>query len=221
MRLRHLFVSSKFSDRILEVLETQKWSDQGEVVPPLNPMIGGTRDFRGISENWNETLCGVDQSGNRRAVGIDASARGLSQTERAGENAPGGRLERTLFTLDWISDPALRRRSNAGLKKGEARNALARAVFFHRLGEIRDRTFENQRYRAFGLNLTFAAIINEAKTNRPMPRWTRLCGGEDGRRFRLKKHKLAEGWGREEWGIANWISGFQRTWVDAGHRFLA
>jgi DNA-binding protein HU-beta len=29
-----------------------------------------------------------------------------------------------------------------------------------------------------------------------------------------QKHKLAEGWGREEWGIANWIFlGFQRTWV--------
>ena len=40
--------------------------------------------------------------------------------------------------------------------KGEARNALARAVFFHRLGEIRDRTFENQRYRASGLNLAVA-----------------------------------------------------------------
>ena len=45
------------------------------------------------------------------------------------------------------------------LNKGEARNALARAVFFHRLGEIRDRTFENQRYRASGLNLAVAAII--------------------------------------------------------------
>jgi hypothetical protein len=54
---------------------------------------------------------------------------------------------RTLFILDWISDPALRRRSNAALNKGEARNALARALFFHRHGEIRDRTFENQRYR--------------------------------------------------------------------------
>ena len=35
-----------------------------------------------------------------------------------------GRVERTLFTLDWISDPALRRRSNAGLNKGEAHHAL-------------------------------------------------------------------------------------------------
>ncbi|EGH26057.1 Tn3 family transposase, partial [Pseudomonas amygdali pv. mori str. 301020] len=28
----------------------------------------------------------------------------------------------------------------AGLNKGEARNALAKAVFFNRLGEIRDRS---------------------------------------------------------------------------------
>ncbi|RML79343.1 Tn3 family transposase, partial [Pseudomonas savastanoi pv. savastanoi] len=47
----------------------------------------------------------------------------------------------------------------AGLNKGEARNALARAVFFNRLGEIRDRSFEQQRYRASGLNLVTAAIV--------------------------------------------------------------
>jgi hypothetical protein len=47
---------------------------------------------------------------------------------------------------------------NDGLNKGEARNALARAVFFYRLGEIRDRSYENQRYRASGLNLIVAAI---------------------------------------------------------------
>jgi hypothetical protein len=70
-----------------------------------------------------------------------------------------GRIERTLFTLNGISDPQLRRHSHAGLKKGEARTALARAVFFNRLGELRDRTFENQRYRASGLNLVVAAII--------------------------------------------------------------
>jgi len=31
-------------------------------------------------------------------------------------------------------------------------------VFLNRLGEIRDRSFENQRYRASGLNLVVAAI---------------------------------------------------------------
>ena len=53
----------------------------------------------------------------------------------------------------------LRRRVQAGLNKGEARNALARAVFFNRLGEIRDRSFEQQRYRVSGLNLVTAATV--------------------------------------------------------------
>lgn len=55
-------------------------------------------------------------------------------------------MERTLFLLDWVQDPDLRRKVTAGLNKGEARNTLARAVFFNRLGEICDRYFEQQRY---------------------------------------------------------------------------
>jgi hypothetical protein len=45
------------------------------------------------------------------------------------------------------------------LNKGESRNSLARAVFIHRLGEIRDRTYENQQHRASGLNLVVTAIV--------------------------------------------------------------
>ena len=71
-----------------------------------------------------------------------------------------GRIERTLFVLRWLSDPALRQRSHAGLNKGEASNALRRAVFFHRQGEFRDRTFENQSFRASGLSLVTAAIVH-------------------------------------------------------------
>jgi TnpA family transposase len=70
-----------------------------------------------------------------------------------------GKLERTLFTLHWLQDPELRRRSQVGLNKGEQQNALRRAVFFNRLGEIRDRSYENQRHRASGLNLVVAAIV--------------------------------------------------------------
>lgn len=60
--------------------------------------------------------------------------------------------------LDWLRDPGLRQRVQAGLNKGEARNTLARAVFMRRLGEIRDRGLENQSYRASGLTLLTAAI---------------------------------------------------------------
>ncbi len=45
------------------------------------------------------------------------------------------------------------------MNKGEAKNTLARAVCFNRLGEIRDRTYDQQRHRASGLNLVVAAIV--------------------------------------------------------------
>ena len=88
-------------------------------------------------------------------------ARAKAATESDIAPVPGGSQpsERTLFILDWLQSVELRRRVHAGLNKGEARNALARAVFFYRLGEIRDRSFEQQRYRASGLNLVTAAIV--------------------------------------------------------------
>jgi TnpA family transposase len=52
------------------------------------------------------------------------------------------RIERTLFILDRFRDPALRWRVQTGLNKGEFCYALKRAVFMHRLGEIRDRKSE-------------------------------------------------------------------------------
>ena len=128
----------------------------------LDPVIGGGLDLRVVGENWDEILR-LAASIKAGTVAPSAILRRLAAYPRQNALAKTlreiGRLERTLLTLDWISDPALRRRTNAGLNKGEARNALARAVFFHRLGEIRDRTFENQRYRASGLNLAVAAII--------------------------------------------------------------
>jgi len=69
-----------------------------------------------------------------------------------------GRIERTLFTLDWLEMPELRRQTTVELNKGEARNALARAVCFHRLGRLRDRAVAARQYRASGLALVTAAI---------------------------------------------------------------
>jgi TnpA family transposase len=38
-----------------------------------------------------------------------------------------GRIERTLFMIEWYSSPELRDRCRAGLNKGEASNKLTRA----------------------------------------------------------------------------------------------
>lgn len=69
-----------------------------------------------------------------------------------------GRIERTLFTLDWLESPELRRQTTVELNKGESKNALQRAVCFHRLGRLRDRNAERQSHRASGLALVVAAI---------------------------------------------------------------
>ena len=70
-----------------------------------------------------------------------------------------GRLERTLFTLDFLRNPVLRHEIQTSLNKGEAGNNLRKAVFFHRLGQVRDRAYEDQQHRARGLNLLVAAIV--------------------------------------------------------------
>lgn len=51
-----------------------------------------------------------------------------------------GRIERSMLTLARIENPSLRRRVTAGLNKGEAKNSLAKVVFFNRLREVRDRS---------------------------------------------------------------------------------
>jgi TnpA family transposase len=153
----------RFAPRIRDLADRRLYvANARAIYAALAPMIGGAVDFRVVGENWDETLR-LAASIKAGTVAPSALMRRLAAYPKQNALAKTlreiGRLERTLFTLDWISDPALRRRTNAGLNKGEARNALARAVFFHRLGEIRDRAFENQRYRASGLNLAVAAIV--------------------------------------------------------------
>jgi TnpA family transposase len=130
--------------------------------PSLAALIGGTVNQKIILTHWNEILR-LATSIKQGTVTASLMLRKLGSYPRQNGLAIAlrelGKIERTLFMLDWIQDIELRRRVNAGLNKGEARNALARAVFFNRLGELRDRSFENQRYRASGLNLVTAAII--------------------------------------------------------------
>lgn len=130
--------------------------------PTLRPLIAGPINVCAIEDDWHETLrlaASIRAGTVRASVMLRKLAGYPRQNPVARALREIGRVERTLFMLDWLDDPDLRRRTNANLNKGEARNALARAVFFNRLGELRDRTFENQRHRASGLNLIVSAII--------------------------------------------------------------
>lgn len=124
--------------------------------------IGGTINTKKIIQNWDGILRLATSIKNGtvtaslivKKIGSYPRQNGLAVALRE-----LGKIERTLFMLDWYMSPELRRRVTAGLNKGEARNALARAVYFNRFGEVRERSFENQRYKASGLNLVTAAIV--------------------------------------------------------------
>jgi TnpA family transposase len=128
----------------------------------LDGLIGTALNAKQITTRWDEILRlatsiqqgSVTASLMLRKLGAYPRQNGLALALRE-----VGRLERSLFTLQYLKDVELRRRIHVGLNKGEARNALVRAVFFDRLGELRDRTYENQRHRASGLNLVVAAIV--------------------------------------------------------------
>jgi TnpA family transposase len=69
-----------------------------------------------------------------------------------------GKIEKTIFILDYISNEALRRRIQKGLNKGEATNALARAIFFGKRGELHEKALKDQLQRASALNIIINAI---------------------------------------------------------------
>ncbi|MFN0873922.1 Tn3 family transposase, partial [Escherichia coli] len=153
----------RFAPRIRDLGDTKLYIPKGDAAyDALKPMIGGTLNIKHVRAHWDEILR-LATSIKQGTVTASLMLRKLGSYPRQNGLAVAlrelGRIERTLFILDWLQSVELRRRVHAGLNKGEARNALARAVFFNRLGEIRDRSFEQQRYRASGLNLVTAAIV--------------------------------------------------------------
>jgi TnpA family transposase len=160
--LMHL-LGFRFAPRIRDLKDTKLYVPKNrQKYEGLNTMIGGNLNINHVRANWDEILR-LASSIKHGTVTASLMLRKLGSYPRQNSLAVAlrelGRIERTLFILDWLQSVELRRRVNTGLNKGEARNALARAVFFNKLGELRDRNFEHQRYRASGLNLVTAAIV--------------------------------------------------------------
>jgi TnpA family transposase len=153
----------RFAPRIRDLADKKLYlPDRDGAYPALTSLVGGTIQGAHLLAQW-EAVLRLAASIRNGTVTASLMLRKLGSYPRQNGLAVAlrevGRIERTLFILQWLQDPALRRRVQVGLNKGEARNALARAVFFYRLGEMRDRGFENQSNRASGLNLVVAAII--------------------------------------------------------------
>jgi TnpA family transposase len=128
----------------------------------LKGLIGGKIKEPLITANWPDIL--------RSAATMVAGVMPPSQLLRKFASYPRqhelavalreiGRVERTLFIIDWLLDADMQRRAQIGLNKGEAHHALKNALRIGRQGEIRDRSAEGQHFRMAGLNLLAAIII--------------------------------------------------------------
>ena len=128
---------------------------------PLAPVIGGRIRVDTIWRNWDVVLRQI--ASLRRGTAspsllVSKLAAYPKQTDLALALREIGRLERTIFTLDWLKDPGLRRRVHLGLNKGEAQNSLKRSIRFHRRGSLIDRSTPDLELSAGALNLVAAAI---------------------------------------------------------------
>ncbi len=130
--------------------------------PDIAPLVAGGIDEGLIAAHWDDVLR-LGTSIRTGVVSASIMLERLGSYPRANGLALAlreiGRVERTLFTLDWIEQPEQRRRATRELNKGEAENALKRAIFFHRIGRIRDHALQAQSHRASALNLVAGAIV--------------------------------------------------------------
>ena len=128
----------------------------------LRPLVGGKAREALVVANWPDLFrCAATMSAGQ--VAPSRILRKLAAYPRQNDLATAlrevGRIERTLFIIEWILDTGMQRRAQVGLNKGEAHHALKNALRIGRQGEIRDRTTEGQHYRIAGLNLLTAIIV--------------------------------------------------------------
>ena len=130
--------------------------------PDLQPLMGRRIKVDVVREHWDQVVRLV-ASLYAGAVAPSVMLKKLAAYRRQNQLDLAlqelGRIERTLFMLDWLESPALRRRCHAGLNKSEQRHFLAQEICTFNQGRIAERGAEAQQFRASGLNLVIAAIV--------------------------------------------------------------
>jgi TnpA family transposase len=157
------FFGKRFAPRIRNFKVRKLYLPKEFAVDPIfDHVVGGRIDTEIIHREWDEILRFLAslRSGSDIASTLIYKLASCSRKNSLNKALQElGKIERTLFMLDWVKNPKLRRTVQIGLNKGEARNTLARSIFGNnRGGELRDRKRSDQQNRASGLNLVIAAI---------------------------------------------------------------
>ncbi|CAM4241826.1 Tn3 family transposase [Listeria booriae] len=153
----------RFAPRIRDISDAKLFQIMGEVeaYPDFSDIIRGQVNTASIVTHFDDVLrlAASVKEGTVASSLIMSKLRSYKgQNKVAMALQEIGRIEKTLFILDYISSEPFRRRVHRGLNKGELTNALGRALSFGKKGELRERSLPNQLQYASSLNILINAI---------------------------------------------------------------
>lgn len=152
----------RFAPRIRDLSDSKLYvMDKSSDYSKIESILRGKINIKVIQDNYDDVLR-LAHSIREGKVSASLILGKLGSYSRQNKMATAlremGRIEKTVFILDYISNETLRRRVQRGLNKGEAMNGLARALFFGKRGEFRERGLQDQLQRTSALNILINAI---------------------------------------------------------------
>ncbi|MHA0036670.1 Tn3 family transposase [Deinococcus sp. PESE-13] len=153
----------QFSPRLADVGDQRFWRMERDAdYGALNDLSRHTINERLIAEHWDDLLrlAGSLKLGKVQATAVMRTLqRGGSLSGLGRAVAELGRIEKTLYLLNYVQDEAYRRRILVQLNRGEGRHRVARRVFHGHKGEVRQRYREGMEDQLGALGLVVNAIV--------------------------------------------------------------
>jgi TnpA family transposase len=153
----------QFSPRLADAGEAVFWRiDKDADYGVLNDLARGYAHTHRIEQHWDDMM---RIAGSLKLGTIQASEliRSLLRSERPSGLAQAiievGRINKTLYLLNYIDDEDYRRRILTQLNRGEGRHGVARVICYGQRGEIRKRYREGQEDQLGALGLVTNAVV--------------------------------------------------------------
>jgi len=153
----------QFSPRLADAGESVFWRvDKAADYGPLDELARSCVNTHKIEQHWDDMM---RIAGSLKLGTVQASEliRSLLKSERPSSLAQAiieaGRINKTLYLLNYVDDEDYRRRILTQLNRGESRHAVARAICHGQRGEIRKRYREGQEDQLGALGLVTNALV--------------------------------------------------------------
>ena len=153
----------QFSPRLADAGESVFWRvDKESNYGVLNGLARSCANPQKIEHHW-EDMMRIAASLKLGTVQASELIRSLLKSDRPSSLAQSiieaGRINKTLYLLNYVDDEDYRRRILTQLNRGEGRHAVARAICHGQRGEIRKRYREGQEDQLGALGLVTNALV--------------------------------------------------------------